>query len=132
MSSLVMLSLTLLCQLSPVVLVRGFSADPEVVGVAATFLRFISWNFVPTALIFTCSGLFQALGNTWPAMLSTATRILTFVVPVIWVSQTQGFVIEDVWYLSVAAVSLQAIISFLLLQREFARRLIVTLAPATV
>jgi putative MATE family efflux protein len=124
MSSAVMLALTLLCQFESSLLVTGFSTDPEVIEVAATFLRFISWNFIPSALIFTCSGLFQAIGNTWPAMLSTATRVLTFVVPVAWVSQTPSFVIEDVWYLSVAAVALQAVISYLLLQREFRRRLI--------
>jgi len=92
------------------------------------YLRFISWNFVPTAIVFTCSGLFQAMGNTWPALLSTSTRILTFVVPVIWVSRTPGFMIEDVWILSVTAVCLQAVISYFLLRREFNRRLV--FAPA--
>jgi putative MATE family efflux protein len=123
MSSVLMLGLTLLCQIEPSLLVRGFSSDPEVVRVAATFLRYISWNFVPTALIFTCSGLFQALGNTWPALFSTATRIVTFVMPVVWVSQWNDFEIEDVWVLSVTAIALQAILSYLLLQREFGRRL---------
>jgi len=124
MSSVVMFSLTLFCQVEASVLVKGFSSDPDVVAVAAVFLGFISWNFVPTALIFTCSGLFQAMGNTWPAMLSSATRLLTFVVPVVWVSQTPTFVIEDVWILSVTAVVVQAVISYLLLRREFGRRLV--------
>jgi putative MATE family efflux protein len=123
MSSAVMLVLTVICQVEASWLVRGFSADPQVIEVATTFLVFISWNFVPSAIIFTCSGLFQAMGNTWPAMFSTATRILTFVVPVVWVSGTQDFAIENVWVLSVAAVALQALISYLLLRREFGRRL---------
>lgn len=123
MSSAVMLALTIICQVKASWLVSGFSADPEVLEVAATFLEYISWNFVPSAIIFTCSGLFQAMGNTWPAMFSTATRILTFVVPVVWVAGTQDFAIENVWVLSVAAVALQALISYRLLQREFARRL---------
>ncbi len=131
MSSAVMLTLTVFCQFEARLLVQGFSADPQVVDVAATFLRFISWNFVPSAVIFTCSGLFQAMGNTWPAMLSTATRVLTFVVPLVWVSQTQGFVIEDVWYLSVATVALQSGISYLLLRREFSRRLNFSMTPAS-
>ena len=63
------------------------------------------------------------MGNTWPAMLSTATRILTFVVPVVWVSQTPDFEIRDVWFLSVMAVAIQAVISYLLLRREFGLRL---------
>ena len=123
MSSVFMLGLTMFCQFYPTLLVKSFSADPQVVEVAAVFLMIISWNFVPTAFIFTCSGLFQAMGNTWPAMLSTATRILTFVVPVVWVSQTPGFEIRHVWYLSVTAVVLQALISYFLLRREFSRRL---------
>jgi len=123
MSSVFMLSLTIFCQFEADLLVKSFSTEPEVIAVAAVFLTIISWNFVPTAFIFTCSGLFQAMGNTWPAMLSTATRLLTFVVPVVWVSQTQGFEIRHVWYISVTAVALQALISYLLLRREFNRRL---------
>lgn len=123
MSSVFMLALTVFCQFEAELLVQSFSTDPEVIEVAAVFLAIISWNFVPTACIFTCSGLFQAMGNTWPAMLSTATRILTFVVPVIWVAQTPGFEIRDVWFLSVMAVAIQAVISYLLLRREFSRRL---------
>jgi Na+-driven multidrug efflux pump len=131
MSGAIMICLTLFCQFESRMLVRGFSTDPEVVEVATTFLKFISWNFAPSAIIFTCSGLFQAMGNTWPALLSTATRILTFVIPVVWVSGTRGFAIVDVWYLSVAAVTLQALISFALLQREFGRRLNFAVSPQT-
>jgi len=123
LSSVVMLSLTVLCQLNSALLVSGFTPDPQVVAVAATFLAVISWNFVPSAFIFTCSGLFQAMGNTWPALLSTATRFLTFALPVIWISKHAGFAIEQVWYLSVTTVALQAVFSYALLRREFARRL---------
>jgi len=118
-----MLSLTVLCQFNSALLVDGFTPDPQVVAVAATFLAVISWNFVPSAFIFTCSGLFQAMGNTWPALLSTATRFVTFALPVIWISRHAGFEIEQVWYLSVTTVALQALISYGLLRREFARRL---------
>ena len=55
----------------------------RVIEQGAIYLRIISWNFVATGLIFTCSGLFQALGNTWPSLLSSASRLLTFVVPVV-------------------------------------------------
>lgn len=123
MSSVVMLTLTLLCQIRPALLVRGFTDDPQVVNVAATFLEIISWNFVPSAFIFTCSGLFQAMGNTWPALFSTATRFVTFALPVMWISRHAGFSIEQVWHLSVATVTLQAVLSYWLLRREFSRRL---------
>lgn len=123
MSSAVMLSLTVLCKFESTPLVKGFSIDPDVVDVAATFLAIISWNFVPSGIIFTCSGLFQGMGNTWPALLSTATRLVTFALPVIWISRLEGFSIEQVWYLSVTTVALQAVLSYLLLRREFLRRL---------
>ena len=123
MSSAVMLSLTGLCQFESTLLVKGFSIDADVVAVAATFLAIISWNFVPSGIIFTCSGMFQGMGNTWPAFASTATRLLTFALPVMWISRHEGFAIEQVWYLSVTTVSLQALLSYLLLRREFSRRL---------
>jgi len=80
-------------------------------------------SFVATGLIFTCSGLFQALGNTWPSLLSSASRLLTFVVPVVLLSRRADFSLMEVWRLSVATVTLQALTSWTLLVREFRRKL---------
>ena len=74
----IMSVMTLLCQWKAPLLVRAFTNDPHVIQVGVQYLRIISWNFVATGIIFTCSGLFQAIGNTWPALLSSATRILPF------------------------------------------------------
>src|SRR6266540_1381042 len=63
-----MVVVTLLCHVAPEAMIRVFSQDPEVVRVGTDFLRIISWNFIASGFIFTCSGLFQALGNTWPAL----------------------------------------------------------------
>jgi len=123
MSGALMAGLTVLCQLNPAILVRGFSVDPDVVAVGAGFLGILSWNFVPSAVIFTCSGLFQALGNTWPALASTTTRLASFALPLMWLSRQEGFAIEDVWHLSVATVVLQSFVSYGLLRREFRLRL---------
>ena len=87
------------------------------------YLRIISWNFVATGIIFTCSGLFQAIGNTWPALLSSATRILPFCVAAIWLSLQPWVQLEHFWYLSVATVTLQAVFSLWLLLGEFRKRL---------
>ncbi|MET0225953.1 MAG: MATE family efflux transporter [Dokdonella sp.] len=121
--SAIMIVLTLLCQWRPEWLVHGFTDDPAVVAVAAQFLHIISWNFVASGLIFTCSGMFQALGNTVPALLSSATRLLTFAIPAGWLSTRPGFELRQLWFLSVATVALQAIASVLLLLREFRRKL---------
>ena len=118
-----MLLVTLLCQWRATARVGFFTADPAARHVATDFLRLISWNFVASGFVFTCSGMFQALGNTWPAILSSATRLVTFVLPALAGSRRGDFRIEDVWYLSIATVTLQALVSGLLLRREFGRRL---------
>jgi putative MATE family efflux protein len=121
--SAIMLALTLMCQWRPEWFVRGFTSDPDVVAVAGQFLQIISWNFVGSGLVFTCSGMFQALGNTMPALISTATRLVTFVVPALWLSTRPGFRIEHVWYLSVATVGLQALTSLWFVRTQFHKRL---------
>lgn len=121
--SAVMVLLTLVCQLKPEWLVRGFTQDPHVIEQAVLYLRIISWNFVASGIIYSCSALFQALGNTWPSLLSTGSRLVTFILPASWVATWPQFRIEDVWYISVVTVALQAATSVLLLTREFRRRL---------
>jgi MATE family, multidrug efflux pump len=119
----VMAVLTLLCQTKPEWLAQGFTKDPEVIEVASHFLRIISFNFIASGLIFTCSGIFQGLGHTWPALGSTSSRILTFMLPAIWLSTTPWHRIHHVWYLSVASVWLQAVTSLILLRRTMRIRL---------
>ena len=63
---------------------------------------------VAQGLIFTCSSMFQGLGNTKPVLWSSATRVVTYSLPAIWLSTRPGFRIEHVWYLSIAATTLQA------------------------
>jgi putative MATE family efflux protein len=120
---IVMASLTLFCQLEGEALIRAFTNEEEAVAVGAEFLGVISWNFVAIGLVFTCSSLFQALGNTWPSLISTAMRLLTFAIPAIWLSRQPGFQLRHVWYLSVATVLLQAALSLLLLRMQFRKRL---------
>ena len=123
MSCVVMLTLTLLCQWNPAWLVSRFTSERDVIDTGAQFLHIISLNFVAQGIIFTCSGMFQALGNTWPALLSTTTRLLMFALPALWLSHQEGFRIEQVWYLSVTTVALQAVLSWMLLRRQMRRRL---------
>lgn len=118
-----MVTLTLLCQVRPEWLVQSFTSDAAVLEVATVFMTVISWNFVANGVIFTCSGMFQGMGNTVPGLISTATRLVTFVVPVFWLASRSGFRIEQVWYASVASMTLQAVVSFSLLRWQFARRL---------
>jgi putative MATE family efflux protein len=130
LGSSIMLVLTLICQWQPEWFVHFFTKDPAVLGVAAQFLHIISWNFVAQGIIFTCSGMFQALGNTLPALFSSATRLMTFAIPALWLSTRPGFELKELWFLSVATVTLQALTSLWLLRGQFRRRLITAPAAA--
>ncbi|MBR7798715.1 MATE family efflux transporter [Undibacterium fentianense] len=118
-----MASLTILCQIEPRWLIHFFTNDEQVITVGAQFLQVISWNFVASGIIFACSGMFQALGNTWPSLISMGTRVVSFVFPALWLSHRPDFEIVQVWYLSVATVTLQAFISLYLLRRQLSQRL---------
>ena len=121
--TLPMALLALLCQFEPRWLIHFFTTDAEVIDVAVQFLRIISWNFVATGIIFACSGMFQALGNTWPSLISMATRVFTFAFPAIWLSHQAEFTLNQVWYLSVATVWLQAALSLVLVRQQLNQRL---------
>ena len=125
--TIVMTGFMILAQVRPELLLAGFSNDRETMEIAYLFLRIISLNMVAQGMIFTCSSMFQALGNTRPVLLSSATRVFTYSLPAIWLSTRPGFRIEYVWYLSVATTMLQAGLSLWLLRREFRKRL--TSAP---
>jgi len=124
-----MLLLTLVCQMFPAALIRLFSRDAQVIAFGMDYLRIISWNFMAMALIFTSSSMFQALGNTWPSLGSSAIRLVIFAAPAAALSMRPGFTIREVWYLSVATVAVQAVTNLALLQREFRRKLTFAAAP---
>lgn len=123
LSTLVMVLLTLLCLWQGEHLIGVFTTDIEVIAVASTFLGLICFNFVPSSIVFSCSGMFQGLGNTWPSLLSSAMRIFTFALPALWLSQQRGFYIEQLWYLSIVTVAAQCVLSLWLLRGEFSKRL---------
>ena len=118
-----MAGVVVVCQLWAAVPVRWFSADPLAIDAGVTVLKVVSWNFFGLGVVFACSGMFQAMGNTLPALLSSTTRLLTFVLPALWISQRAGFRLLDVWHLSVASVFLQAVVSLLLVRQQMGSRL---------
>ena len=129
-SSVLMLMLTLMCQWRPQWFIHFFTTDPAVSAVGTQFLHIISWNFVASGIIFTCSGIFQALGNTVPSLLSSASRLVTYVGPALWLASQPWLKLEHLWFLSVATVTLQACTSLWLLRRQFRRRLQARAEPA--
>jgi putative MATE family efflux protein len=124
LNAVVMVLVTVFLQWRPEVLVGFFTRESAATDVGATFLRTISWTFIAQGIVFTCSGLFQGLGNTRPAMLSSAIRLAVFVPVAIWISKQPGFQLEQLWIVSVATVWIQATASYLLLRHQFKRRLV--------
>ena len=122
-SIVIMLSMTALCQLAGAPMVRFFSAEPDVVAVGDEFLKVISLNFFGQGIVWTCSSMFQGLGNTLPSLASSFMRVITFALPAIWISLQPGFQLVHIWYVSVVTVLLQAGLSVWLLQREMNKRL---------
>src|SRR5450631_403796 len=119
----IMAILTLFCQFAAAWVLRAFTADQTALAVGTQFLHIVSWNFLATGLVFTCSAIFQGLGNTIPAVLSSASRIVSFVVPALWLASSPQFQLQQLWYVSVASVTLQACISLWLVRVEFRGRL---------
>lgn len=134
LNSIVMAVVTVLVHIDPTLMVRGFTDEPEVVTVGADFLRIVSWNFVMQGIVFSCSGIFQGLGNTRPALLSTVVRLGIFI-PLAWMMTLRDdFEVYHIWYASVVSVFCQGILSYLLVQRELKLKLHapVAAAPAAV
>lgn len=119
LSSLVMLVTTILMQWRADLLLAFFTDEEEVILVGTRFLQLISLNFIAQGIVFTSSGAFQGLGNTRPALLSSMVRILVFVPTAIALKWRDDFAIEQVWYVSILSVTTQAIVSYLLVRREF-------------
>ena len=119
LSSVVMLLTTILMQWRPELLVAFFTSEAAVIVVGAQFLQLISLNFIAQGIVFTCSGVFQGLGNTRPALLSSLARIVVFLPTAIYLKSLDGFTIEQVWYVSILSVTIQGIVSYLLVRREF-------------
>ena len=115
--------LTVICQIAGAAMIRVFSDDPQVVAVGDEYLRITSWNFVAAGIVFVGSSMFQALGNTLPALIASVVRVAAVAIPTILLSRLPGFELRWIWYLSVAAGVLQMTVNLLLLRREFQIRL---------
>ena len=121
--SAVMIALSVIAQWQPEFLLGGFTTDAETIAVGALFLRMVSLNNFALGLHFVCSSMFQALGNTRPVLISSGARLVTYALPLIFLSAMPGFRIEHAWYLSIATTTLQTVLSLWLLRLEFKKRL---------
>jgi putative MATE family efflux protein len=127
LNALVMLLVTVIVRINPQWPVGFFTEEPAVLAVGGDFLKIISLNFIAQGVVFSCSGIFQGLGNTRPALLSSALRLLVFVPVAFLIAHRANFELHQLWYVSMLAVVLQAFFSYWLVQRELR---IKTQAPA--
>lgn len=123
LSSALMFIAMLTCQYGAATLLRILTNDAAVVTFGADFLRIIAWNFIGSGLIFCCSGMFQAFGNTLPSLFSMATRLATFAVPALFIASRPHFSLHDIWLLSVASVGAQAVLSLILVRGAMRKNL---------
>jgi Na+-driven multidrug efflux pump len=128
----VMLLATIVSQTQSDKMLALFTKEPAVIAVGAAFLHIVAYNFIAQGVIFTCSGMFQALGNTIPSLISGVTRLATFALPAIWLSRQPGFTMQQVWWLGVITITLQMGLSVWLLRRELNIRYPVGGSAATV
>jgi putative MATE family efflux protein len=126
----IMVALTAFCQWGAAWVIHAFAVQPTAMAVGTQYLQVISWNFVASGFVFTCSAVFQGLGNTIPAVLSSASRLITFIAPSLWLASSPHFQLVQLWYVSISSVVVQAALSLWLVRREFRQRVPIIAAAA--
>jgi len=63
------------------------------------------------------------LGDTRPALISSTSRLVSYVIPAVWLAGQPWAALHDFWYLGVASMIVQALFSYLLLRRQLHHKL---------
>ena len=120
---ILMLLLALITWSAAGAMIGVFSKDAQVIAFGRDYLTIVAINFVAAGVVFTSSSVFQGLGNTVPPLISSATRLILFWLPALYLSHTPNFEIKYVWYLSVGSQLFQACINLFLLRQELNKKL---------
>jgi len=96
--------------------------NPHVIAFGSEYLRIVALNFVGPNCITTSKHL-PRIGNTWPPLLSSMTRLFLFVLPALLVARTPGFRNQTCLVSVVGSQLIQAGINLLLLRRELPQEL---------
>lgn len=123
LSTLLMGGAGLLVWVAPELLLSPFTSDPQALAVGAEYMRISAWNYVASGIVFSCSSAFQGLGDTRPSFFASATRLITFAAPAIWLVQFPTTTLGDIWLVGVGSILLQAVLSYVFLRRVFRKRL---------
>jgi putative MATE family efflux protein len=109
-------------QWGPEAAIEPFTGITSVTTIGATFLRWMSLALVPQAIIFVCSGVFQGLGNTRPALISSASRLLVFLPISVWLADARPESLEWLWAAALGTACMQATLSLILVFHELEMR----------
>lgn len=130
MAVLVMIAWAIVCLTASDPLFALFTNDPAALAVGVEYLSIVSWSFAGSGVIFVASSMFQAMGNTVPALVGSVARLITFAIPALILSRMATFQLRWLWYLSVLSVVVHFTLSMLMLRREYDRRLQFNITPA--
>jgi putative MATE family efflux protein len=131
LAAVIMFVFALLCHVATAAMIRVFSSDPQVIAVGTEYLRIVSWNYVASGVVFVCGSMFQALGNTVPSLAASFVRMVLIIVPAFMLARLPGFKLVWIWWIAVAAGTLQVVLNLFLIRREMRIRLDFGAAPAS-
>ncbi|MFT3729437.1 MAG: MATE family efflux transporter [Terricaulis sp.] len=122
-SAVLMFLLTLFAQWRAETLLAPFTNDPQALAYAADYLHIASWNFVASGIIFTCGSMFQGLGDTRPSLIASASRLVTFAAPALYLASRPGLTLHTIWLMSVTSVYIQMFINLFMLRLQLRKKL---------
>jgi putative MATE family efflux protein len=83
-----------------------FTGDPEIIDIAAQYLRVICWAFPFVTIGIITGRVFQGLGSGMPGLVLTSLRVVLISVPTAWIlTQVFDYGLQAVW-ISIAAAGL--------------------------
>ena len=124
MMSTILLSISsIICFIFPSWLPKYFSNDLSVISASSSYLQYVGLSFPILGLIFTMNGMFQALGNTIPTLISAAIRMVVLIGLIYYFSNQPYFNENIIWLLLVLCSLLQSMISYVLLRKAFTKKL---------
>jgi len=123
MNLILMLIFGAVCILASSHLMEWFTEEQGVITIGSIYLTWIGWNFIPSSVVMACNGVYQGLGNTWPALFCSLARIAVVVVGIWLLYPLESFSSEHIWQLSLAATVLQAGLTYYLLRQLMLRKL---------
>lgn len=112
-----------LCIVMGHALMTFFTDEQSVINVGTDYLFWSGLSFMPSIVLLSCNGIYQGLGNTVPALISSCVRITVVIIGSYILLGRPDFHSTQLWQLSFGANVIQAALSFWLLQRMLKQKI---------